>query len=467
MSRYSLYLALVFVSTTYISAQDWPLDTIHLRNGHSFQGVILQETNDAVHFRQVLRRPGKPTYVLDAVFFRDEIGRIERIDDTLRQDWIRQLEKLDPRGLQEKRRREALQLERRPEGAWFYSGEWFALWCYLSSEELTRRVVVRLEDMFAALREYLGERFKPQQRLVIYLYKDSGSYQRALKERGLQLSNPAVYIPERAEILVVTTWEQLAEQLTRVRAQQEAQLRELERYEGKLRQHYHGQPPPEVLEKLKAVRAQLLRIGQENEAILDRQLQPLFRLCYHETFHAYLDLYLFPQAQHKVPRWLNEGLAQIIETAIVETGEIRIGHLDVERLQRVQRLLRENSMPTIHELLRSETRHFQVNHNSEGYASDRYFLASWATAYYFLFGPHSPSTNKTIASPPGQSLIRFIEQLTSSEDVSRALQDHTGKSLADLERDWQLYFLRLRPDGTLRPLEEVRPAEPTKAPGKS
>ncbi|MDW7995497.1 MAG: DUF1570 domain-containing protein [Gemmatales bacterium] len=433
-------------------SQEWPLDVIHLRNGHSFQGVILRETNDSVYFRQVIRLPGKPTYLLDAIFFREEIARIERIEEAMRQSWMIKLEKLELRGVHDKRRREALRLERRPEGAWFYRGERFAIVSYLSNEELTRRVIVRLEDMFVALREYLGERTKVTKILTIYLYRDMTSYQQALKERGLGVANPAIYIPSRAEILIVTDWEQLAEQLSSLRAKHEAQLRDLDRYEAELRRHYHGHPPAGVMEKIKIARWQLLRINQENEVILERQLQPLFRRCYHEGFHAYLDIYLYPQGSHNVPRWLNEGLAQIFETAIVETGDIHIGHIDAQRLHQVQQLLKQGSLPTIRDLLRSEPRHFQVNHSSEIYASDRYFLASWAATYFLVFSSQAKGSGKNSGSLSGPALMRFIDDLASSENPKKVLEALTGKSLDELESDWQLYFLRLRPDGTLRAL---------------
>jgi len=33
-----------------------------------------------------------------------------------------------------------------------------------------------------------------------------------------------------------------------------------------------------------------------------------------------------------VPLWLDEGLAQIFETALVEAGELRVGHAERSRL---------------------------------------------------------------------------------------------------------------------------------------
>jgi hypothetical protein len=315
---------------------------------------------------------------------------------------------------------------------------------------------VRLEDIFQAFREYLGERHTPAKRLSVLLYTDAARYKEVLQERGLTIVNPAVYIPDRAEILVLTDWEQLVRTYSQVLAKHEEQLRELDRYEAQLRQHYFGNPPPAALDKIRAARLQIARINRENEAILDRQVQPLFRLCYHESFHAYLDLYLFPNAHQSIPRWLNEGLAQIFETAIVETGDIRIGHIDAERLNKVQTLIRQGEMPSWRSVLESQDRVFQVNHRTESYASDRYFLASWAVTYYLLFGPHRRPEKSADPLPAGATLTQLLERLVNKESPVQTVESYTGKPLDVLERDWQIYFLRLRPDGTLRPMEAIR-----------
>lgn len=434
-------------------AQEPALDIIYLKNGHSFQGLILQETEDTLHFREVVRLPGKPTHILDAVFFREEIARIDRTREENREAWLKKLEKLDPRGEKEKQRRQDLKLNKRPSAqqthSWHYKGSWFILIADLSDEQSVRRVIVRLEDMFQALHEYFPPTHSPATALVVCIFRDTAGYQLALKERGVNIVNPAVYLPERAEILTVTDWERLTEEYNRLQAKHKAQLRDLEHYEAQLRQHYHGQPPKAILDKIRNIRLQLQRFDRENEAILERQLQPLLRLCYHEAFHAYLDLYV-AKRKKPIPRWLNEGLAQIFETAIVETGEIRIGHVDVERLKRAQELLRNGSFPQLAELLSSEPRHFQVNHRTDMYMSDRYFLASWAFTYFLLFSSHSQGKETTAASSP-RMVMQLLDETAASENISKVLEAWTQRNLPDLERQFHDFLMRLRPDGTLRP----------------
>ena len=65
----------------------------------------------------------------------------------------------------------------------------------------------------------------------------------------------------------------------------------------------------------------------------------LFTRLYHEAFHAYLGTFVYPAQGGSLPIWFNEGLAQIFETAIVEVGELRVGHADPVRLVAVRAVL--------------------------------------------------------------------------------------------------------------------------------
>ena len=44
----------------------------------------------------------------------------------------------------------------------------------------------------------------------------------------------------------------------------------------------------------------------------------MFARAYHESFHAYLENYVYPHDHYDVPRWLNEGLAVMMEGGILD-----------------------------------------------------------------------------------------------------------------------------------------------------
>jgi hypothetical protein len=105
---------------------------------------------------------------------------------------------------------------------------------------------------------------------------------------------------------------------------------------------------------------------------------------------------VYPRSEGEVPRWLNEGLAQIFESAIFEAGELRVGRADPKRVAAL-REMKKNELPLV-ELLRSGPKQFQVEHAGDREVSDRHYLTSWALAYYLTFDRKILGTKALITS---------------------------------------------------------------------
>jgi len=95
-----------------------------------------------------------------------------------------------------------------------------------------------------------------------------------------------------------------------------------------------GGATPDELAPILAERKRVQAVRDQNEAVFTRARLRLVQRLYHEAFHAYLSNCVYPPADGEMPRWLNEGLAQIFETAIVEVGELRVQTLTEGRLER-------------------------------------------------------------------------------------------------------------------------------------
>ena len=124
----------------------------------------------------------------------------------------------------------------------------------------------------------------------------------------------------------------------------------------------------------------------------------LFALLYHEAFHAYVATFVYPplkaddvragKGTGELPRWLNEGLAQIFETAVVEVGELRADRPDPDRLQRTKdRLKGKNggALVPLGDLLTTGRDAFLATHADQKLASDRAYLTCWALGHYLTF----------------------------------------------------------------------------------
>src|SRR5205823_6595501 len=163
----------------------------------------------------------------------------------------------------------------------------------------------------------------------------------------------------------------------------------------------------------------------------------LFRALYHEAFHAYLANFVYPPGEADVPRWLNEGLAQIFETAFVEAGELRVGHADKMRLAHAQADLARGRVVPILELLRSGPKQFVVRHASDQQTSDRYYLTSWAVAFYLTFDRRLLGT---------KAMDDYVHALHRGTDPIAAFRDLVGEAPEQFEKEFHQYLDQLRPN---------------------
>ena len=77
-------------------------------------------------------------------------------------------------------------------------------------------------------------------------------------------------------------------------------------------------------------------LERENAAQFDEITRQMFTRLFHEAFHAYVENFVYPQDKCDVPRWLNEGLAQVFEEGILELGTLRLDAPSRTRLADMQ-----------------------------------------------------------------------------------------------------------------------------------
>lgn len=434
----------LFIATA-VTAEEWKCEVLHLKSGQVFPGLIVEEGPDRVLFQHILRRPGVRTVTRELSVEPAEIDHIDRLDEPTRQQLKRKLALLDETGEQEKLRLQAVKFTKKPwpgtaQPALHYLGKYFELTSN-AREELVRLAVVRLEEVFAAYVANLGTLRQTQGRTKVILYRSVQEYQQWQAKRGLALLNTAYYDPTRNEIFLASDLERLEEELEKVRKKHDGKLQELAEQDKKLRKHYHGKPPAASLTQLRHLRRQLQALNHENDAAMERLRSQFFATLYHEAFHAYLDTYVYPAGETVVPRWLNEGLAQIFETALVETGELRVGHVDPERLAFVQGAVKKKELVPVRELLLATPQDFAVRHGADIWTADRHYLTSWALAYYLTFERKLMGT---------QAMHQYVRTQSSRADQVQLFQRLTGQALDDFEKEFHAYLLLLRPDGSLR-----------------
>jgi hypothetical protein len=438
----------------------WVFDELTLKNGAKFRGLILKDLPDGIEFQSVLRNPGRPTVTLTSFFAKSEIAGTRRLSKEDREALKEKLAELDPSGEGERKRMDSLELVAaewpgKPGGARMYDSAHFMLIC-TGTEELTRRSAVRLEQIYTAFARFLPPKVKDGRQTRFMLATTPEEYKALLGPLGEgNLLNPAVYDVTTNRILCGTDLKRLGDELQSARVHHGQQFESLNKYEVSVKKLYKGEPA-ELARHLKSIAAERRRVFKadaNNGLKFDEATARLFALLYHEAFHAYVATFVYPplkgedvragKGTGELPRWLNEGLAQVFETAVVEVGELRAEWPDPDRLQRVKGWLKKKNggpLVPLGDLLTTGRDAFLASHADQKLASDRAYLTCWALAHYLTFDRRLIGT---------EAFNKYLVALNGGGDPRQAFAALVGKDLASFEKDWHTYLTRLQPNGTL------------------
>jgi len=437
---------------------DWKYDVVYPKNAVPLRGLILEKTDTHVILRCVRRKPGSPTITIRESVPLHEVDHIDALGPADREVLVTRLKNLA-------RERETLSahlkaLDRALPGPgaadrltltpteWVqkdrapgleYATPHFRL-VSNSREAVVQLVALQLEQVYTAYQQSLPPRPKLGQATRILLTGTRADYQALVMARGGNFLNPAFYDVERNEIVCHSEIERLHDELEKTRQAHARALAELDQRAAELKELYKSAKTPEpYATAIGEEKERILAQEKQNAALFELGKQRLFVRLYHEAFHAYLANFVFPPGEAEVPRWLNEGLAQIFETAIIEAGDLRVGHIDKGRYDTIRTAAGRGTVLPLADLLRSKERDFLVAHAGDKPTSDRMYLASWALAHYLTF------ERKVLGTP---ALEAYVKELKRGGDPLGAFRDLVGQPLEAFEKDFHGYLQRLRQDGT-------------------
>jgi len=446
-----------------VGLSNWSFDELTLANGSKFQGLIIIETPHGVRFQSVSRPPGRPTVTLTSFFTKAEVAGLKRLNDADRATLKERLAELDPSGEGERIRMESLELVvaqwpgksedgKRP--AKRYESDYFDL-VSTGSEELTRRSAVRLEQIYTAFARFLPPTVTDGRPTRILLATDRDEYKALLGPLGEAfLLNPAVFDPDSNRVLCGSELKRLGTELQQARIHHGQELDVLDKYAESVRKLYKKPELDRYLEPVVRERKRVWAVDKANGVKFDLATGRFFAVLYHEAFHAYVGTFVYPplkpddvkagKGTGELPRWLNEGLAQVFETAVVEAGELRADCPSRDRLNRVKDWLKGKAAPTtlvpLTDLLVAGKDAFLTSHSDQKSAADRAYLTSWALAYYLAF-------DRRVMGTAG--FKNYLIAVNSDGDRRQAFAKLVGQELPAFEKGWHAYLLKLQSDGTL------------------
>jgi chaperonin cofactor prefoldin len=443
-------------------AEDWKYDVVVLKPGAPPQGprvlkglfVDYREGAAEVEIRVIHREEGQPTRLepstykvkrtdTESIEPLDAAGRVvleERVKALTRtpQELNKRFEKLKP---------EVIEIDFGKAGKkkgfrYKDDGEHFVLESNVA-EDLFVRSAKRLAQLYNAFAHTLPARHPSGKPTTILLAGSHADYQALLRVRGLNIFNPAFYDPARNQVVCGTDLERLGAQLEQARKDNDKVAEELKKRRNDLQALYKGKIPPEVLRPLTDSEKQLAAARAGNDKVFDEATRVLFSRLSHESFHAYLSAFVYTGEREEMPRWLNEGLAQLYETALIEGDEVRIARPDADRLKRARAALAAGELVPLKDLLRSGPKQFVVAHASDKETSDRYYLTSWALAQYLETDATEGKRGLGM-----KKLDEYCRATRAGEDPLEAFAALVGRKseeLAEFEKMFREHIKKARP----------------------
>ena len=435
-------------------AHDWELETLELKDGTVYTGIIQAARKHEIEFVEIFLPPGKPMFAVVRPIEPRLVAKSVRLDTAAHNQLLERFQDFRNRARIEAGRMEDVALSpgtRDGERCWIYAGDWFVLESH-ADETLTRRCVVRIEQVFRAYRQLLPPRVQPPATLRVLLFGARDDYRAYVNQLGLKIETPGFFVPAQNLLVAGSDMEPFARRLAQARAKN-AQVRRqyetlkagfpkrLESLTKELQQK--GWSANEIDQEVKlrtaiwqreydAEIARLDRLEQQNENSFADVTRQMFAQLYHEALHAYVENYVYPQRQGALPRWLNEGLAQIFENGQLEGDALRIDAPDRARLKRLQTDLKTPQALGLAEVLTATESDFLAVRDRA--ASERRYLYSWGLAYDLAF--HQNLLRSAALDP-------YVVNQDSYGPAARFAR-WTGLPLGKFEQQWRQSMLDLK-----------------------
>jgi hypothetical protein len=429
----------------------WKLETIALKGKQTLPGLVLSQSAAEVEFAQIVQPPGKPMYAVIRPLPRQEVVRVELLPDEDHAALVARFDRFRNRAVIEAGRLEQVQLVHE-NGTWIYRGTWFDL-ASTADDEHTSRSILRIEQLFRAYRTLLPPRVQRPQRLQVRLFGSVDEYRSELRSLGLRLDNAAFYSARQQTILAGSDLNLFADRLAQMRKQFDNVRIEYTRLDAEqartlatLSQDLQkaGYTPDEAAaevrlrkavwkQQLEAALAANLARERSNDRKFAEVTEQMFSLLGHEAFHAYLNTFVYPHDRHHVPRWLNEGLAQVFESGQLDGDSLRLDAPARDKLASLQQDLAAGQPLPLARLLEAEEREFLGPHGSG--SPSRHYLYAWGLAWHLSMAQNLLGPGK---------LDEYVGERPGPRDPITRFEQLTGQRLAEFEPAWRRAMLEAK-----------------------
>lgn len=438
-------------------AAPWLLDRIVLNTGQVVRGLIESESEATLRVLELRWPEGRGMYAVSLPIEQQTIAEIQRLTSKQRDESRARFERFRNRARVEAGKMDDLVIESTVEAGrrtWKYRGDWFWLQS-TATEDMTRQAIVRIEQVFGAFRQLAPPRTRPQSRPRVMLFGSTAEYRTFLREQGLPLDHPALFVGESNLMAAGSDLNKFSEQLAQVQAQHDGLRTQIEQVRRELpekmkqkRLQLDAAAGTEVSrrkamltfkrqcdDELAALQRSLDSSDRKNATLFQELTGRMFARLYHEAFHAYLENYIYPHRQFDVPRWLNEGLAQVFEAGVLEAETLRVDAANKTSLDTLQADLQSPRPLKLSQVLSADRRNFLVAHGDGVGTSSLHYAYSWGLAHYLTF-------ERPVLG--GAALDEYVALGNNRAEAVARFERLTGTPLDDFEPRWRKYILALK-----------------------
>ena len=453
-----------------LATAPWKLEILRLHDGRWLEGLVVEPAAGGgprdpaapIGFVQIVQPPGRAMELITwAAISAARIASIERLpeaDHALLAQRVNEFR--NRRGRQHAAETAVTLLRDDEDEPWRYAGRWFTI-NSTADPSLTRKAVVLLEQVFAAL-EVLVPLPAPEGHAVaplqVTLCGTAGEYRGVQESLGIEAEHPAFYVPAQGLLVAGSDMPAMIEQertaadslaLTERELSDRDRSFELEVRRLAVDMEKQGMPAGKRAEIVQLARnrwqrereamlALVATARRDNAARVASARREFAARLTHEAWHAYADRRLVGSGRRPLPLWLDEGLAQVFETAPLEAGELRLDAPDPVRLKALQELLAGRDAPPLVDLLRAGQSQFLVGHVGGRKASQQSYLMAWGLAFHL-------AVLEPVLSPT--SLAAICTPVAEGDETARVVEfEHlVGMPITEFDTAWRRRMLGVRP----------------------
>lgn len=453
-----MFATTVFAQPAPPATSGWKLEELRAKDKKTYKGLVLDDREYDLDFAEIVQRPGEPMFAVLRWMNKTEVIGITKLPPEEHDKLVLQFQQFRNRAEIEAGRMENVLLKSDLVGEQrhhLYDGPFFRV-DSTTDDETTRRCVVRIEQIFRAYRMILPPRGRPPPPLKVRLYGSLDEYRAELRRLKLNIANPAFYSTRERTILAGTDLDTYSRHLAEIRRDHEALRKSWKQFNtdfkeqilpdelAKLRAAGFSKDEVEAERALRTARwntqydAQIATINEQdrrNDLKFAEVTGQMFAQLYHEAFHAWIDNFVYARDRQRVPRWLNEGLAQVFESGKIDGQTLRLDAPAPARLTFLQNDLKKSPLP-LADFLSRENAPFLEGHTRDSQQSaERTYAYAWGIAWYLAFHEQKLA---------GTALDGYVAVDGDKLSPLERFEKFTGRKLPQFEQEWRRAMLEAK-----------------------